>query len=332
MYDLIVIGGGAAALSATAYALGKQLSVLMIYENLGGKAGNRIYLRAPAESEVDYLVGHILVHLALGETTPIGEAQYAGEAAVKLFERQIQTRSGAALQDRVTAITQTAEGFMVETAANGAHESTAVLLATGVTPRALAAPGAEQYLGYGLGYSPTTHARALANKAVAVIGTSVRALRGAAELSRSASKVTLIPLAPIDLSSALLDSLQLRSNVEVLENYHLVALEGDHHLERVIVERHGQRRAVPVDAAFADLGLIPNSELVRDLVDTDEEGFIVVDERNGTSLPGLFAAGDVTTGFGEQVLIAIGDGARAALGTYDYLLTRPLMQEIGGKD
>jgi thioredoxin reductase len=332
MYDLIVIGGGAAALSATAYALGKQLTVLMIYEHLGGKAGARIQLRGPAESEVDYLVGHILVHLALGEKTPIGEAQYAGEEAVKLFERQIQAHSGTALRDRVTAITSSGEGFTVQTGANGAYEGTAVLLATGVTPRGLAAPGAEQFVGYGLGYSATTHARTLANKSVAVIGTSVRALRGAAELARTAARVTLIPLAPVDLTSVLLGSLQLRSNVEVLENYHVISLEGEQALERVIVERHGQRRPIAVDAAFADLGLIPNSELVRDLVELDDEGFVVVDGRNATSLPGLFAAGDVTTGFGEQVLIAIGDGARAALGAYDYLLTKPLVPELGGKD
>jgi thioredoxin reductase len=112
----------------------------------------------------------------------------------------------------------------------------------------------------------------------------------------------------------------------------VIALEGERALERVIVERHGQRRPIPVDAAFAHLGLIPNSELVRDLVELDDEGFVVVDGRSATSLPGLFAAGDVTTGFGEQVLIAIGDGARAALGAYDYLLTKPLVPELGGKD
>ncbi len=332
MYDLIVIGGGPAALSATAYALGKQLAVLMVYEDLGGKAGRRIQIRNPAESELDYLIGHILVHLALGEQAPIGEAQYAGEAAVKLFERQIKTRSGAALRDQVVALAPLEEGFRVETSANGNFHGSAVIVATGVTPRALTTPGAELFLGYGLGYSATTHARALANKAIAVIGASERALRGAAELARSASRVSLIPLGPADYSSTLLGTLQLRPNVEVLENYQLVALEGQHALERVIVERHGQRRAIPVDAAFADLGLIPNSELVRDLVATDAEGFIVVDERNATTMPGLFAAGDVTTGFGEQVLIAIGDGARAALGAYDYLLARPVLPVLVGKD
>jgi hypothetical protein len=76
MYDLIVIGGGAAALSATAYALGKQLKVLMVYERLGGKAGQRLGLRPPDADEADYLVGHILVHTVAGEELPVGEAQH----------------------------------------------------------------------------------------------------------------------------------------------------------------------------------------------------------------------------------------------------------------
>jgi thioredoxin reductase (NADPH) len=82
-----------------------------------------------------------------------------------------------------------------------------------------------------------------------------------------------------------------------------------------------------VDAAFVDLGLAPNSTMVRRIVQTDLDGFIWVDDRNTTTQPGLFAAGDATTAFGEQVLIAIGEGARAALSAYDYLLTRPRTPE-----
>jgi thioredoxin reductase (NADPH) len=99
----------------------------------------------------------------------------------------------------------------------------------------------------------------------------------------------------------------------------------------VIVARDGEVRRLPVDAAFADLSLVPNSAIVRSIAQTDQDGFIWVDERNATTQPDLFAAGDVTTAFGEQVLIAIGDGARAALSAYDYLLpqlrvydTRPI--------
>ena len=94
-----------------------------------------------------------------------------------------------------------------------------------------------------------------------------------------------------------------------------------------MLEREGQTLRLPVDAAFVDLGLAPNSAMARRIAQTDMDGFIWVDDRNATTQPGLFAAGDVTTAFGEQVLIAIGAGARAALSAYDYLLAQTVTRE-----
>lgn len=332
MYDLIVIGGGAAALSATAFALGKQLKVLMVYEKLGGKAGQHLRIRADDENGFDYLVGHILVHMSQGDDAPVGEAQYAGEEVVQLFERQIQARSGVALCDKVTMVEQQGEVFAVHTLGGGVQHSLAVIVATGVTPYPLAVPGARELVGQGLGYSATTHARRLAGKQVAVIGATSRSLRGAAELARTVERLYLITLDSIDMPPLILETLRAQSVVEVLEGYEVVAVRGGTVIEEVVVELAGQRRVLPVDAAFVDLGLRPNSGLVRHIAEVDKEGFIRVDDRNATTVSGMFAAGDVTTGFGEQVLIAIGDGARAALGAYDYLLSLSLMQQLGGRD
>lgn len=160
-----------------------------------------------------------------------------------------------------------------------------------------------------------------------MIGTSARALRGAVELSRMAAQVYLIEPEAIPETNALLNVLKQRPNVEILEGYQVLKLQGVATVEQVIVTRNGQSRALQVDAAFADLGLHPNTEMVQGVVETDSDGFIVGDHKNETSLPGLFAAGDVTTSFGEQVLIAIGEGARAALRAYDYLLTHPAVYE-----
>lgn len=332
MYDLIVIGGGAAALSATAFALGKQLKVLMIYEKLGGKAGQYLRINADETSGFDYLVGHILVHMARGDDAPVGEAQYAGEEVVQLFERQIQARSGVAQCDKVTMVTQEGELFAVHTLSGAVQRSLAVIVATGVTPYPLEVPGARQFAGQGLGYSATTHARRLAKKHVAVIGATARSLRGAAELARTVDQLYLITLDPIDMPPLILETLRAQPVVEVLEGYDVIALRGGTAIEEVVVERHGQRRVLAVDAAFVDLGLRPNSGVVRHLAEVDADGFIRVDPRNATTAPGMFAAGDVTTGFGEQVLIAVGDGARAALGAYDYLLSLTLMEQLGGRD
>lgn len=198
-----------------------------------------------------------------------------------------------------------------------------MIVATGATPTPLDVSGARELLGYGLGYSATTHAHLLEGKAAAVIGTTVRALRGAAELAQRASRVYLIAPDATGMTTPLAQALRKRPNVEALAGYQVQQIVGVTNVQELIVAREDEIRHLRVDAAFVDLGLMPNSMMVRPIVQTDLDGFIWVDDRNATTLPGLFAAGDVTTAFGEQVLIAIGEGARAALSAYDYLLARP---------
>jgi thioredoxin reductase len=297
MHDLIIIGGGPAALSAASYALNKQLDVLLIYEKLGGKAGTPQHLHGQS-----------------------GERAAPGAEAAHLLEREITAQPEHMLCDRVSSVLTTEGGFRVATQDHGIYESRVVIVATGTTPRMLDLPGARELLGQGLGYSATTHAHLVAGKQVAVIGTTTRALRGAAELARTAARVYLIAPDAAGLDTPLAHTLQQRPNLEALPGYQVKAVNGPFNVESVVVERGDEHRWLRVEAAFVDLGLIPNSSVVRQLVRLDPAGYIWVDERNATSLAGLFAAGDVTTGFGEQVLIAIGDGARAALSAYDYLL------------
>jgi thioredoxin reductase (NADPH) len=299
MHDLIIVGGGAAALSAAVYALGKQLDVLVIYEDLGGKAGTRQQFRG--QSTEEYL---------------------AGAEAARALQRQLASQPEHTLKDRVTDIAKREGVFYVTTQSSGVRESVAVLVATGAAPISLDVPGASDLVGHGLGYSATTHAHMVAGKQVAVIGTTVRALRGAAELARAAKQVYLVAPDPADLDRPMAGALRNRPNVEILEGYQVKTINGPFNVESVVVERGDQHRWLKVDAAFVDLGLAPNSAAVRSLAQTDPDGFIWVDELNATTVPGMFAAGDVTTAFGEQILIAIGDGARAALSAYDYILAQ----------
>ncbi|HMO60250.1 MAG TPA: NAD(P)/FAD-dependent oxidoreductase, partial [Roseiflexaceae bacterium] len=217
--------------------------------------------------------------------------------------------------------------FVVTTENHGTLEARAVIVATGARPVPLPVPGAQELLGQGLGYSVTTHAHLLTGKTAAVIGSTVRALRGGAELARTAHRVYLIIPTVTDMSSPMVRAMTSRSNVEVLAGYRIAEVAGPMNVEELVVTHDGTSRRLAVDAAFVDLGLIPNSGLVASLVQTDQDGFIWVDEQNATTMPGVFAAGDVTTAFGEQVLIAVGDGARAALSAYDYLLAHTAISE-----
>jgi alkyl hydroperoxide reductase subunit F len=109
-----------------------------------------------------------------------------------------------------------------------------------------------------------------------------------------------------------------------LEGYELVSLSGSPYLEEMTVRTPGgQEEDIPVKGVFVEEGLIPNSGLVKDLVELDPQGRIVVNCRGETSHPGIYAAGDVTNSYAEQVLIAVGDGAKAVLSAYEYLLRQP---------
>jgi thioredoxin reductase len=189
---------------------------------------------------------------------------------------------------------------------------------------------------HGLGYSVRTYAHLVTGKPVAVIGSTLRALRGTAELARIAERVYVVAPYPGALETPLGQALADRPNIELLQHYHVKELVGINRLEEVIIARDGDTRRLHVAHAFVDLGLVPNSQAVQRLGVTNSAGFIEVDRQNATTVPGLYAAGDVTTAAGEQVLVAIGDGARAAMSGYDYLLARWLagaVQEraVGGE-
>jgi thioredoxin reductase (NADPH) len=306
MRDVIIIGGGAAGLTAALYALDKRLDVLLISQAIGGKAG--WHRRVVGEQAVG------------GDT---------GEAAVNLLLRRMNTWRGHTMRDTVTQVRKIDEGFEVETATHGIQKGRTAILATGVTPIALDVPGAKELLGYGLGYSTATHAHLTMGKTVAVIGATPHALRGLHELVRTAKQVYLIIESTEGLTTPLGIAVRYLPNVDVLEGYQVIEVQGAFQVEALVVTRAGQTRRLEVDAAFVDLGLRPNSACVAHLPLIDRAGFIEVDDGGATALPGLFAAGDATTAFGEQLLVAIGQGARAAVSAYDYLLARPAARALG---
>ncbi|MBA3944655.1 MAG: NAD(P)/FAD-dependent oxidoreductase [Herpetosiphonaceae bacterium] len=203
-----------------------------------------------------------------------------------------------------------------------------VVVATGASPLYLHVPGAARLLDHGLHYSITTHAFRSAGKSVAVIGGTPRSLRGAAELLRTTEQIYLITANRGMLATPLGRALHQQANVEVLDNATIKEVVGVHSVEAVFIESAGYGRCLPVQQLFVDLGLAPNSALVQGLVTTDAGGFISVDPRNATSMPGIFAAGDVTTAMAEQMAVALGDGVRAAQSAYDYILTTALTVRI----
>lgn len=318
MYDLIILGGGPAGQAAAVYALAKKINFLMIYKELGGRVGEKIMVR----SEEDIPVGHILVHFESVEPVE-KEDHLVGSDAVHLFESQIMGESGHILRDMVQRISYNDSVFHVETEQNGLQQGRTIILATGGRQIPLNIPG-ENLLVRGLGYTSAAHAEMFTGKSVAVVGVTERALHGAAELAQTAEKVYLISPETVQPTVPVVATLRKHPRVEILENYQVKEVIGTTTVEQLVVEGEGKTRRLNVDTAFSAMALIPNSDIVKDLVDTDEAGFIKINERNATSMPGIYAAGEVSTSFGREVLIAIGEGARAALSAHDYVLTYSL--------
>ncbi len=299
MYDLIIIGGGPAGLTAAAYAINKRIETLVVSEDLGGKINYRLSLQGIQGYEV-----------------------ITGAEVVEKFKRQLEYLNFAHQIDRGTKIVPVDHHFAVLTLSEKRYESRAVVIATGAAPERLEVPGEKRLIGRGLSYSTISHAPLFIDKEAALVGSNARALRNAAELAGVAKRVHLILPQRGEIDSAMGQKLRANPKVTLYENHELREVRGEQYVESVVVRGQGEAKEIPVEGLFVELGLIPNSQLASDLVLTNALGKIVIDSKCATSRPGIFAAGDVTDVFVEQVLVSVGEGAKAALSAYEYLLNQ----------
>jgi len=298
MYDLIIIGGGPAGLTAAVYAIRKRLNCLLISPDLGGKANARLHI----EGVDTYNVVN-------------------GADLVRRFHNEVEYLDFARLLEKVTALKKVENNFVVTTASGKELEARAVILATGADAVRLAVPGADRYFLHGVAYSTVSYAPLYIDKKVALVGAGSMALRGAAELAQIAKELYLIAPTHGDLDTYLGRKLRAAEHVTLFENWTPVSVQGDTFARQLMIRSpEGEERALEVDGIFVELGLKPHTELVDGWVALDSDGRVMVNCECETSVPGLFAAGDVTTEPAEQVVIAIGDGAKAALNAYEYLL------------
>jgi thioredoxin reductase len=297
MYDLIVLGGGPAGLTATSYALRKRLDVLLITKDLGGKTNYRLQL--------PFVEKHLVIN---------------GEETVNRFVNEVEYLDFARKFDKAEKVEKRNGGFTVRTAGGETFEARTVIVATGAVGRLMDVPGEKEFMMRGLCYSAVSYAPLFIDRQVCVIGDTKLALRSVAELAYIASKVTLVAPSHGELDSVLGQRITKNPKVEILENYKVEAVLGDTHARKLVVRQNGSRRELEAEAFFVELELRPRSEAVAGLVPLDEMGRIKIDATNQTGVEGIYAAGDVTDVFAEQVLIAVGEGAKAALTAYEYLL------------
>jgi NADH-dependent peroxiredoxin subunit F len=298
MYDLIIIGGGPAGLTAAIYAIRKRLNVMLLSKDLGGKTNYRLAL--PWIEDYQIIRGLEIVN------------KFRTELEYLDFARQMET---------VDKVEKKNNRFIVKGADGGVFESRAVILATGTRQVRMNVPGEKEYTMKGLCYSALSYAPLFIDKSVIVIGDAELALRSVGELATVAREVTMVCSNSDLLGTVLGIKLQMAPNVKILMDREVLEVQGDEFARRLILrDKAGNISQYSADGMFVEKALTPNIGMVRDLVEIDELGRIVTDNACHTSLPGLFAAGDVTNSYAEQVLVAVGEGAKAALSAYEYLL------------
>lgn len=296
MYELIIIGGGPAGISAATMALNQRVETLIIAEQWGGQTTYEMELE---DKE--------------------GRGSLSGETLLESFRRQLDYLDFVRHFDRVTEVTPEDDHFVVETADSDRFQGQTLIIATGAKPDRLNVPGAKRLAGRGLSYSATTHAGLFLGKDVAVVGNGRRAQWAAASLARKAHHVYLLAPEPL-VVTPLVDKLRGMDNLELTEGAVVTQVLGDDFVSGVVATMpDGEEREIPVKGVFVKLTRVPNSSVVNDWIDCDSGGHLIVDQYNATSWPGVFAAGDVTL-VSEQALVHVGEGVKAALSAYHHLL------------
>lgn len=304
-FDVLVIGGGPAGSSAAIYAARKGISTGIAAERFGGQVADTMGIENLIS--VTYTEGPKLVT--------------AMEQHVKEYDVDIMN-----LQRAEKLIPAAKPGQLHEVRlANGASlKSRTLILSTGARWRQMGVPGEEEYRNKGVAYCPHCDGPLFKGKRVAVIGGGNSGVEAAIDLAGIVGHVTLLEFAPeLRADEVLQRKLRSLKNVEVLTSAQTTEIVGEggkvsglHYKNRETGEMHD----VSLEGVFVQIGLVPNTEWLKGDIELSQHGEIVVDARGETSIPGVFAAGDATTVPYKQIVISMGDGSKAALSAFDFLI------------
>lgn len=303
-YDMLIVGGGPAGASAAIYAARKGLRTGMVAENFGGQVldtlGIENFISVQA-TEGPKLVASLEEHVR-SYAVDIMQGHRAREVTAKgadgLF--RVHLESGATLRAR------------------------SVIVATGARWRQVNVPGEVEYRGNGVAYCPHCDGPLFKGKKVAVIGGGNSGIEAAIDLAGIAAHVTVLEFAStLKTDKVLVDKAHSLANVTIVTDAQTTAIEGDG--ARVTGLRYrdrndGAEHLLALAGVFVQIGLVPNSDPVKGLVELSKFGEILTNRKGETSVPGIFAAGDVSDTAFKQIIIAMGDGATASLGAFDYLI------------
>jgi NADH-dependent peroxiredoxin subunit F len=301
VYDVAVIGAGPAGLVAALYAARKNLSVVLVSLDIGGQVGTtRELLNYPG---IRGITGPGLVQEMHGQLQEHEVDQLIGERVVG-----IRLMPGIVIADTLSGKEVCAR---------------ALIIASGAQKRHLGIPGEKEFAGRGVVYCSTCDGPLFRDLAIAIVGGGNSGLEAALEMEGTAKTVYLISRGPLSGDQVLQDKL-VASQVMVLADHEPVEIYGEEQVAGLTVRDRLSRteKRLEVDGVFVEIGLRPHTEFILDLLETNDAGEIVVDAHGRTGVPGIFAAGDAIDIHDKQIVMAAGQGARAALAAFEYLVKR----------
>jgi alkyl hydroperoxide reductase subunit F len=299
MYEIIIIGGGPAGMAAAVYAARKRLNTLLITGDIGGQ----VNWTAGVENYLGYqfIEGYELISKFQQQVN-----QFPIEQKIGLKVKQVKKIDG---------------GFEIIAESGEIFQSKVVLLATGKRPRRLNVEGEMELTGRGVTYCATCDGPVFNGQRVAVIGGGNSAIEAALDMVKIAEYVDMVSVAPLTGDPIMIEKLTAAKNLTIFTEFQTEKIFGQGLAKGIVIRdlKTGISQPLDVTGVFVEIGLVPNSDLVKDLVKLNENGEVPVNCSCETEIPGLYAAGDVTTVPEKQIVIAAGEGAKASLQAHRYL-------------
>lgn len=301
IYDLIIIGGGPAGITAGIYAARQRLNTLLITKGFGG---------------------YITEKAVLIENYP-GFEEISGMELTQKFEKQLRKQKVEIERDEVRGIKKLGKGFLVLTKSKNKFEAKAVIIASGADPRPLEVPGEKEFLGKGVSYCVTCDGPLFSDKTVAIAGGGNAGFEAAIFLSKIAKKIYILEYnLQIGADAENQELVKKGGKVEIITNVSVKKIQGDKFVKSLSYQDRKTKKIInlSIDGVFVEIGSQPATSFVGGLVDFNKKDEIIVDPKTcATTTAGLFAAGDVEDVPYNQIVIAAGEGAKAAISAAAYL-------------
>jgi len=312
VFDVLVVGGGPAGAAAAIYAARKGIRTGVASERFGGQV-------------LDTMAIENFVSVAYTEGPKLAVAL---EQHVREYEVDVMNLQRAS---KLVPGKQPGDLIEVQLESGASLKAKSVVLSTGARWRQMNVPGEDQYRNKGVAYCPHCDGPLFKGKRVAVIGGGNSGVEAAIDLAGIVSHVTLIEFdSKLRADEVLQRKLRSLPNVDVVVSGQTTEVLGDGNRVTGLVYKDrnsGESRTIELEGIFVQIGLLPNTEWLKGSLELSPRGEIVIDERGGTSVPGVFAAGDATTVPYKQIVIAMGAGCAAALSAFDYLIRTSAPEE-----